>query len=251
MLSLGCYGRAANAFYQVAGILGIAKKNNLEPVFPLLINHCARDQFGSTEDAEMYKYFVHQLPPIPEGIQWQPEISIPWGYSDVRLSPGNWNLSGHFQAPKYFADCRDQVSHYFRMKEEPPQNDYTAIHYRAGDYQEGTNNYHPRMTMDYYAPAMNRVGGPYLVFSDDIAEAKKLFGSSIEYSEGKDYIQDWKLMKRCKSFIVANSSYSAMAAMLGEHPDKVVIAPRPWFGKAASITGEDIYSPDWMVINWA
>ena len=56
---------------------------------------------------------------------------------------------------------------------------------------------------------------------------KNLFGSSVEYSEGRDYIQDFKLMKRCRHFIVGNSSYSAMAAILGEVPDKRVVAPRP------------------------
>jgi hypothetical protein len=57
-------------------------------------------------------------------------------------------------------------------------------------------------------------------------------------------------MKSCRYFVIANSSYSAMAAILGEAKDKRVIAPRPWFGPAAQITGEDIYGADWTVLNW-
>jgi hypothetical protein len=57
-------------------------------------------------------------------------------------------------------------------------------------------------------------------------------------------------MKRCRHFIIGNSSYSAMAAILGEAEDKKVVAPRPWFGPASNITGEDIYNPDWDVIDY-
>lgn len=251
MLSIGRYGRMANGMFQIAGILGIAKKNNLEPVFPEWINHDHRDRFGSSEDAELWKYFEHQLPPIPEGIRWQSEHAVHWGYNDVRLGPGNWNLSGHFQSARYFTNCMDTVQHFFRMKDEAPVNDYVAIHVRLTDYDQGTNKgWHPRLDMRYYAPAMAQFpDSKFLVFSDDIPTCREMFGDSVEYSE-EDYIQDFKLMKRCKSFIIGNSSYSAMAAILGEHPDKRVIAPRPWFGLAAGINGEDIYSHDWTVINW-
>lgn len=249
MLSLGRYGRMCNALYQVAGILGIAKKNNLEPVFPQLINHDHRDRFRSAEDVNLYKHFVHQLPPIPEGIQWEPERPQAWGYHDVILPSGNWNLSGHFQSWKYFDNCRDQISHYFRMINEPQQNNYVAIHVRLADYDNG---YHPRLDMRYYGPAMAMFpDARFLVFSDDIESCKKMFGATVDYSECQDYIHDFKLMKRCKSFIIGNSSYSAMAATLGEHPEKRVVAPRPWFGKPyAQIDGEDIYEPSWEVVNW-
>lgn len=246
--SLGRYGRFCNGAYIICGILGIAKANNLEPVFPLWINHDHRDRFGSSEDVDLYKHFVHELPRIPEGIQWR-DHGVGWGFHRLSFPPGNWNLTGHFQSPRYFDNCMDQVRHYLRMKDEPEQNDYTAIHWRSGDYSTEAG-YHPRLTMDYYAPAMERVGGKFLVFSDDIPGAKNLFGSDVEYSEGRDYIQDFKLMKTCRSFIIANSSYSAMAAMVGEHPEKKVIAPRPWFGPVAGITGEDIYDKSWTIINW-
>lgn len=252
MLSVGRYGRMANGMFQIAGILGIAKRNNLEPVFPLWINHDHRDRFGSKEDDELWKYFEHQLPSIPDDIVWQPEKPIQWGYHNVQLGAGNWNLSGHFQSTRYFDNCMDTVQHFFRMKDEGPVNEYVAIHVRLTDYDQGTNKgWHPRLTMNYYAPAMSLFPDTkFLVFSDDIDTCKQMFGSAVEYSEGNDYIQDFKLMKRCKSFIIGNSSYSAMAAILGEHPEKRVVAPRPWFGEAAGINGNDIYNSDWTVIDW-
>lgn len=248
MKAIGNFGRFANGAYQVASIIGIARRNGLTPVFPLWRNTWHKDAFGSTEDIEIHEHLVNPLSLIPDGIQFN-DRTVDWGYYDIDLPSGNWNLSGHFQSSKYFLHCMTEVKWQLKMKDEPPQNDYVAMHVRLGDYD---NNYHPRLTMDYYAPAMAQFpGDKFLVFSDSLDEAKNLFGNSVEYSEGQDYIQDFKLMKNCRSFIIGNSSYSALAAVLGEHSEKRVVAPRPWFGAGyTSITGEDIYEPDWTVINY-
>lgn len=249
--SIGVYGRFANQAWQVCGVLGVARRNGLTPVFPLWENKDHRDRFGSTEDVEIYKHLVNPLPPVPGGLSFTHK-GVEWGFHETILSPGNWDISGHFQSVRYFEHCIDECRWRLQMTDEPPQNDYVAIHWRAGDYSSG-DGYHPRMTMDYYRPAIAEFpGAKFLVFSDDITAAKEMFGPEVEYSEGRDYLEDFKLMKKCSSFIIANSSYSAMAAVLGDAPDKRVVAPRPWFGPAyAQITGEDIYSADWKVINWS
>lgn len=246
-LSIGNYGRFANGAYQAAAVVGIARRNGLTPVFPLWQNTWHRDAFGSTEDIDIYNHLVNPLPPIPEGMTFQGR-QVDWGYYDLELPSGNWNISGHFQSTRYFEHCLDEVRWYFTMKDERAQNDYTAVHVRLGDYD---NAYHPRLDMRYYAPAMAQFpGAKFLVFSDDIGAAMEMFGPNVEYARG-NYIEDFKLMKRCRNFIIGNSSYSAMAAVLGDHPEKRVIAPRPWFGPSyTQITGEDIYDKGWTVINW-
>lgn len=246
--SIGNYGRFANGVYQVCAVIGIARRNGLNPVFPLWRNEWHRDAFGSQEDIDIYKHLVNPLPLIPEGIEFT-DRQVDWDYHDINLPPGNWNLSGHFQSTKYFIHCIDEIRWQLRMKDEPPKNDYVGVHVRLGDYCGG---YHPRLDMSYYAPAMAQFpGAKFLVFSDDIASARNLFGNAVEYSEGRDYLEDFKLLKKCRDFIIGNSSYSAMAAVLAEHPEKRVVAPRPWFGeKYADITGEDIYESNWQIINW-
>lgn len=245
---LGRYGRAANSFFQIASTIGIARRNNFDFAFPLFINHHHRDAFGSTEDVDLYKHFVNPLP-LYDG-PLLPERFVDWGYSDVILTE-SVSLAGHMQSAKYFSHCMDEVKWYFRMKDEMEQNDFVAVHVRLGDYDDA---YHPRLGMEYYGPAMEQFpGATFMVFSDDIWAATKMFPGDerIHYSMDRDYIKDFKFMKRCKSFIIGNSSYSAMAAILGEHPEKRVVAPRPWFGpKYTEITGEDIYVSDWQVIDW-
>lgn len=249
MTAIGNYGRFANMLFQICGVLGVARRNGLQPVFPPLVNNDHKERFGSTEDIHLDKHFANLLPRMPDGIRWF-DKPVEWGYHDVKLGAGNWNLSGHFQSAKYFTHCMDEVRWYMRMKDEYSQNDFCAIHVRLGDYDGA---YHPRLDSSYYQPAIAQfpLDMKVLVFSDDIAAAKKMFtGARFSFYDA-DYIDSFKKMKSCRHFIIGNSSYSAMAAILGEAKDKKVIAPSPWFGpKYTNITGNDIYCPDWTVINY-
>jgi len=243
--TIGRYGRWANMLYQVCGVIGIARRNNFDFAFPLLVNWDHKERFGSTEDCDVYKHFINPLllydgPALPDH-------PVEWGYHEVNLTH-SVSLSGHFQSERYFSHAIDECRWYLRMKGDYQRNDYCAIHVRRGDYDD---RYHPRVPESYYREAMRHVAGPYLVFSDDIDECKRMFGDEVEYSEGRDYLDDFKLMKSCTRFIIGNSSYSAIAAVLSDAPDKQVVAPRPWFGPAyAQITGEDVYGPTWRIIDW-
>lgn len=256
--SLGRYGRTANQMYQVAGLIGIARRNGFNfALTDLWRNHDGRN-FEPDIDIDVYKHFVNQLP-IYAGRDL-PQRGIPWGYHEVCLTEST-DLLGHFQSARYFSHALDEIKWYMRMVDEGPLTDYCAIHYRAGDYGHQPspqhpqgNPYHPRMEISYYEPAMAQFGSAqkFLVFSDDIAAAKQMFGDRVEYSEGLDYMADFKRLKRCSGFIIANSSYSAFAAVLGDATDKQVVAPYPWFGGPylATLDPKDIYNDDWMVVNY-
>lgn len=256
MTSIGAYGRYANMLFQVAGVIGVARKNGLQPVFRPLINGDHKERFGSNEDIDLGKYFVNPLPAMPAGIRWT-DRPVEWGYQDVRLGPGNWNLSGHFQSFKYFAHCFDEVKWYMRMKDEHKQNDCVAIHVRLGDYD---NAYHPRLHMSYYEKAISQFppGTKFILFSDEIDKAEAMLYGYLDSAPGSNLtlsrngtIADFRLMKSCRHFIIGNSTFSAMAAILGEAKDKRVIAPSPWFGpKYTNITGKDIYCDEWTVIDY-
>lgn len=248
--SLGRLGRFANQMFQIAGVIGIATKNGHPFCFPKWVNYDHRDRFGSSEDIEVYKFFENELPEmvdIPYQYRW-----IDWGYHDVRLKDGAWDLAGHFQSDKYFSHCIDKVRHYFRMKDEYPPNDYVAIHYRAGDYTDDPNAYHPRCSREYYEKAMSLFSASteFVVFTDDAEKAREVFFSvsqTLSFYHG-DYIEDFKMMKSCKHFICANSSYSLMAAILADQPGKKIVCPKRWFGKEAPITFEGMYPENAIVL---
>ena len=252
---LGRYGRFANQLFQIGGTIGIARRNGFNFGFPPWRNDAAL-KFGQT-DLDVQARFENPLP-LYRGPRL-PEYFIPYGYKNVRLTR-SVSLLGYLQSERYFSHCLDEVKFYFRMKQEPPRNDYCAIHWRAGDYGAAPTKYkpkgnasHPRMTMRYYEPAMALFGAQkFLVFSDDLEAAQDLFGSQVEYSEGLDYLDDFRLMKSCKHFIISNSSYSLMAAILGADPEKQVVGPSPWFGGEYAKTHDesDILSPGWHVVDY-
>lgn len=253
--SIGHYGRFGNMLFQIAAVIGIARKSGQPYGFLPLINHDHKDRFGSNEDVELDKYFVNPLPQLAGDYPQLVKREYPWGYHDIYLPTGNWDLAGHFQSEKYFKHCIDEVRHYFRMKDEPEIQEAIAIHWRLGDYDD---KYHPRLTMGYYIDALTRIPPTdrVIIFSDDKAKAmemavqiRHLSDFNVEVAAG-DYIIDFRMMKRCKHFITGNSSYSLMASILGEHPDKKIVCPKKWFGPAWTVPMEtkDLYPENAIVI---
>jgi hypothetical protein len=232
--------------WTIAGCIGIARANGMDFAFPKWINH-DNALFGGNRD-DFSKYFVNALPLLPDGRHWQ-NYGYFWGYKDVKLPNGDWSIDAHLQSPKFFDHCIEEVRHYFTMKNEGEQNDFCAIHVRAGDYIDDPNAYHPRCSKEYYEKAISMMpsGTKYIIFSDDIEFAKQRVNVKGTYLSGY-YLSDFKLMKRCKHFIIANSSFSAMAALLANHSDKIVIAPERWFGPSVDISAKDIYHQNWIVI---
>lgn len=255
---LGKFGRFANGAYQIAATIGYARRNGFDFAFPYWMNHNGKD-FEPELDIDCQKEFVNPLP-LYDGPSL-PEHGVAFGWHPDRLKlRHSVDLFGHFQSEKYFEHCIDEVRWYMTMKDEPPLNDYVGLHLRYGDYGDQPspqhpdgNPFHPRMNMSYYGPAMDLFPGrKFVVFSDDIPGAKKLFGGSVEYSEGRNYFDDFRLLKRCRSFIVSNSSFSMFAAIIANQPGKEIVAPSPWFGGAykGTLPEQDLYPSGCKVINY-
>jgi len=254
---LGSFGRLCNQMFQIASSIGIARRNSFDFAFPYWRNTDALN-FGQTDIVEVQDRFVNPLP-IYTGPEL-PEYGVPFGYQDVVLGH-SVSLLGHFQSERYFEHAIDEVRWYFRMKGGRSINDYCGVHFRAGDYgasptkykPEG-NAFHPRMALDYYEPAMKLFGSnqKFLVFSDDLDAARELFGDRVEYSQQADDLDDFRALKTCRHYIIANSSFSLMAAILSDGDDKQVVCPSPWFGGPyrGTLDESDIASKGWQVVNW-
>jgi len=243
----GGLGRFGNQMFTIAGVIGIAEKSGQPFGFPKWMNY-DNALFGG-EVTDFSEHFVNPLPD-DRGLEFQ-EYGYFWGYRDIVFPTGNWSINAHLQSPKFFENSMSTVRHYFTMKDEPEQNDYVAIHYRAGDYIDNPDAYHPRCSKEYYEEAIKMFPNEqFMIFSDDRIEASKMFFNLCDFTFPKgSYLEDFALMKRCKSFIIANSSFSAMAAHLGEHPEKKVTAPKRWFGTQANgMETKDIYDKNWIVI---
>lgn len=252
----GGLGRFGNMAFTIASTIGIAVKSGQPYSFPRWQTH-DNALFGQPVD-DIGEYLLNPLPSIPEGITFQ-DYGYFWGYRDINLPTGNWSIDAHLQSEKYFLHCIALVRQTFTFKDEPEQNDWVAIHYRAGDYQEGDDCYHPRCNAEYYVDAINQfpIDQKFVIFSDDLQQAVYLQEALCFLDSRRvvaahpeiNYIEDFKLMKNCKSFITANSSFSLMAAILGAHSEKKIICPSRWFGSAAgNIDTKDIYPQGAIII---
>jgi len=126
-----------------------------------------------------------------------------------------------------------------------------SIHVRRGDYLK-LKNHHPVQGLGYYKEAMKLVPcDKFLVFSDDVKWCKKVFnGDQFIVSEPAPQEVDFNMMIACSHHIIGNSSFSWWAAYLGDNPDKVVVAPKNWFGPKLAETHklDDLIPPNWRLI---
>lgn len=245
---LGRMGRLGNQMFQIAGTIGIARRNGYHFALPEWKNYDHLERFATTEDIDVQKYFVNKLP-VYSGPNVRDSF-IHWGYWPVRLNAPYVSLSGHLQSEKYFYNCQEEIRYFFKMVDEYPDNDYCAIHVRLGDYDD---NYHPRLKMDYYSKAIESMpkGTRFVLFSDEPMKAWDMLNGYVQFKDvvtGKDYMNDFKLMKSCKHFIIGNSTYSWWPAWLSNQPGKRVVAPSKWFGPVANLSSKDLYCNGWKII---
>lgn len=254
-IATGGLGRMGNQLFTIAGVIGIATKSGQSYGFPKWVNH-DNALFGGQRD-DMAEFFANPLP-SSDGISFE-HYGYFWGYRDIKFPNGNWNIDAHMQSDKFTKHCMPLIRDTFRMKDEPDQNEYVAIHYRAGDYIDSPDAQHPRCSKEYYEQAMALFPREkFWLFSDSVPTWFSMMG--IERTDprfhgsgvGQSYFyaDDFKNMKQCKSFITANSSFSSMAALLGEHPDKKIVQPSRWFGTSMphEFGVEDLYHENAIII---
>lgn len=249
-INTGGLGRFGNNCFTIAGVIGTAIKSNQPYAFPPWVT-VDNAIFGEAPD-NINDYLSTPLPALPGGIRFD-GTGYFWGYKSLYLPNGNWTIDAHMQSDKFFRHCLPLIRDTFRFKDEPEKNDYVAIHYRAGDYIDDENAQHPRCPMEYYEKAMALFpGSRFLLFSDNKVAFFNKFEGHLDFimPANGSYIDDFKLMKRCKHFITANSSFSLFAAILGEHPDKKIVCPRIWFGSQMpkEFGIEDIYPENAIIL---
>ena len=111
----------------------------------------------------------------------------------------------------------------------------------AADYTSAKNqDLYAQCNLNYYRNAINmlreRVPGTQIfAFSDDpdwVASQLLPEFEGIEivrHNTGSRSANDMKLMSTADHHIIANSSFSWWGAWLNAKPNKLVIAPKPWF----------------------
>lgn len=254
---LGLYGRMGNQMFQYAAAKSAALTKNSLLAIP------NENQVLSRYFNLNCKYYflsqninlIHKLPKY---------IEHTFNY-DKRLESisDNIDLEGYFQTEKYFKKYEVIIREDFSFKKEilekissyistikVPNKELVSLHVRRGDYV-GLQNFHPLCTVDYYKSAINSFNNiRLLVFSDDINWCKSnIISEDIIYSSFNNEAEDMCAMSMCDHNIIANSSFSWWAAWLNNNKNKIVIAPKNWFGQDYKDKNtSDLYCENWRII---
>lgn len=203
---------------------------------------------------------------------WRKLKEAAFHYNPLPDQFGNVKLHGYFQSLKYFEAYSHDIVTLFKEHTPPiPESHVTwqelqqattptvSLHIRRSDYVG--SSMHPIQPMNYYRGALDLLKRELqvpeltiLVFSDDIPWCKvhvpqALTGVNILYVDSRGLLdaQELVLMSECDHHVIANSSFSWWGAMYNQKPDKLVVAPKLWFGKT-NYNWQDVYAPGWLVI---
>ena len=157
---------------------------------------------------------------------------------------GDITIEGYWQSEYYFRDIEAQLRQDLEitppddllnknMRAEITQKQAVAVHYRFFSTQDAADN----LSRDYYLRAITRIRQSvalphFFIFSDKPDRAAKQLPLdpdevtfvNINHGDESAYADLW-LMKQCRHFIIANSTFSWWGAWLSPNPDKTVIAP--------------------------
>jgi hypothetical protein len=192
-----------------------------------------------------------------------------FGFKEKYLSlPDNTYLDGYWQSQNFFGGIAGQLKQDFKfttdlqpialaMAKQIESYNAISVHVRRGDYLKHLQH-HGVVGSDYIEKAeriiLEKVANPvFFVFSNDpewCKENLKFKSSAIiidEANAGTNDKDHFRLMSKCKHFIIANSSFSWWAAWLGEYPNKIVIAPEKWLNNS-KVNTDYIIPEEWIKI---
>lgn len=114
-----------------------------------------------------------------------------------------------------------------------------AMHIRRADYLTATcKKIYADVDKAYYLDALEyirKMSGELkiYIFSDDIEWCKQEFADLencifVDNTISATQYTDLEIMRSCKHFIIANSTFSWWGAYLAEYENKIIVAPKRW-----------------------
>ena len=274
---LGNLGRLGNQMFEFAALRGIAAEHQYDICIP------PSDHQG-IENYSLHECF--KLDHIPTGFINDENYSLEQTYhfnNDLfSTCKDSTSLYGFFQSWRYFIRVEEQIRKDFTFHDEILEpckemidclEEPIMLHVRRGDpnltdprgfkwsYTQCSSQ-HPPQPLEYYEKALRAFpeDQPVIVFSDSVdwVKEQELFKPDRfmisepeeKYSDGSftPYI-DLCLMSLCSHAIIANSSMSWWGAWLQTDPDKMVFAPKMWFGPDYKDKDtKDLYYPGWHLL---
>jgi len=278
--NIGSLGRLGNQMFEYAALRGIAARHGYEWCIP----PPERKGIENYSLHECFKLSPNRREGIMEPCQYAQEPYFHFCQELFDTCPDNVSLHGFFQSWRYFDNVKDEIRKDYtfhegilepckEMMEELEGQEPIMLHVRRGDpnltdprgfkwsYTQ-CGSMHPVQPIEYYEKALRAFpqDQPVIVFSDSpewVKEQEFFKPNRFMISEPEDKYADGSytpyadlcLMSLCSHAIIANSSMSWWGAWLQTNPDKMVFAPKMWFGSDYKDKDtKDLYCPKWILL---
>jgi len=255
MLYIHPVGGLGNMFFHIAAIWTLAKDNNDDLCLLNIdkkIYDLDNDTRWNSKHAIKYKYIFNRF--LNFDIKINNNIEYPYNYKQLEYKK-EYQYIGYFQSEKYFKHRRNEILELFKPATEfnVDINKYSnlfgniCLHVRRNDYVKLYPEIHIPQPIDYYNNALTLLPSDMkvLIFSDDLEWCKKNFiGNRFIFIDEVDYISIY-VMSKMKHHIIANSSFSWWSAWMSEYDNKIIIAPKKWFGEN-SYSDVDLIPDNWI-----
>ena len=126
------------------------------------------------------------------------------------------------------------------------------VHIRRGDYI-GLNE---DLKLEYYSTAINKLekklgSCEITIFTDDhslkIEDFKNFNVTKLLNDKNDDVLETFKKMTQFQNFIISNSTFSFLAAFLGQEESSTIFYPYPWM-RNSDIQVKN-FPKDWNIVN--
>jgi hypothetical protein len=192
---------------------------------------------------------------------------------DALRAPQRCLLIGYWQSEKYFKNIEATIRQEFTLRIAPGDKtqevaraiqscNSVCVHVRRGDFisEPHTQQAHGTCSLEYYRQAAEYIAQRipdlrFFVFSDNAQWVRENLALGVPitvidhnppgdgHAPGREHEDMW-LMSLCKHAVLANSSFSWWGAWLNPVRDRIVVAPRQWFGSLGHET-RDLIPEHW------
>ena len=255
-------GQLGNEMCQISTTLAYAWDNNLDPIFPELSQE--KWNISYNRDRFFFRLNSGPLPREPKQELYRPD----WWIYEPLPRARNVYLKGIFFNKNYFHHHVERLRKVFAPSskvENYLQHKYgwlldhpntVSVHMRTYN-QAALDRGFLFLGLDYYREAMALFpkGTLFVFFSDRIQWCKHAFAQlpyDMVFIEGNDHVQDFHLMTKMQSHIIANSEFSWWASYLDSKPNKMIVSPRQWYfhgGKYLPYEVDTFFFPEWILLD--
>ena len=270
-LNLGKYGQLGNQLFQYATLRAVAESMDCEMSIPM---HGDKPKGAGLVELGALSLACKPLTDTDARHIRNQYIERSHAFDpDVFNQPDWTDFLGFFQTEKYFKHLRQELLREFTFRDsigayasryvaairaQVGKAPLVAVHVRRGDYLKKPE--HARiLTQAWYRNAMDMFATSrpvFLIFSDDPGWCAENLGGLADRQAIRrlpwtlqvttpDHWHDLAVMTLCDHFIIAGSSFSWWGAWLCRSADKIVVAPKPWFGPKMGFHESDIVPEDW------